>query len=84
MEAVPEFTPERAPVTTFSPRWAVGLMSGPERASDSEPSPERAPVDSPERAPVPEFRNVPSGRGKYCQTCVLSCVVVFCLVLPLT
>ncbi len=57
MEAVPELTSERAPVTTFSPRSAVGLMSGPERASDSAPSPERAPVpvDSPERAPVPEL-----------------------------
>ncbi len=57
MEAVPEFTPERAPVTTFIPRRAVGLMSNLERASDSEPIHERspAPVDSPERAPVPEF-----------------------------
>ncbi len=57
MEAVPEFTPERAPVTTFSPRRAVGLMSDLKRASDSEPSPERAPVPvhSPRRAPVPEF-----------------------------
>ncbi len=57
MEVVPEFNPERAPVTTFSPRRAVGLMSGPKWTSDSKPSPERAPVPvrSPRRAPVPEF-----------------------------
>ncbi len=57
MEAVPEFNPERAPVTTFSQRRAVGPMSGPKWTSDSEPSPERAPgpVRSPRMAPVPEF-----------------------------
>ncbi len=56
MEAVPESNPERAPDSTFSPRRAVGLMSGPEWTSDSEPSPEGAPVPefSPERAPVPK------------------------------
>ncbi len=57
MEAVPECTPEMIPVIPLSPRRAVGLMFGLAEASDSEPSPVRAPVpvDNPERAPVPDF-----------------------------
>lgn len=49
MEAVPEFTPERAPVNTLIPRIAVGFMFSTERGSNLEPSPELAPVpvDSP-------------------------------------
>ncbi len=55
IEAVPEFSPEMAPVTTFSPRRAVGLMSSPVGTSDSEPRTEKAPVpeDSPRRALEP-------------------------------
>ncbi len=57
IEAVPEFNTEMGPVTTLSPRRAVGLMSWPVEVSDSKPWPERAPVpvDSPEKAPDPEL-----------------------------
>ncbi len=44
--------------------------------------PPECPLPSP--LDVRRHGDTPSGRGEYCQTCVLSCLVVFCLVLPLT